>query len=138
MRWLLLFLGLSATVLAQRPVVVFSGIPSIKVSEGGTERATTKTSGEGALSARIEITKVGDRYFWSSRENRELFLIDKGGAFQTYIAEDGAGYIRVVRSDWKPLVSKLGDTEARFDYVEHLVTGLRSVTYWGQRTGKVP
>ena len=69
-------------------------------------------------------------YYWASRENTELVRIDSG-AFTTYVALTGAGYVRVIRTEQKQAASRANPTEASFDYVEHLVIGLRSVTYYG-------
>ena len=52
----------------------------------------------------------------------------EGSAFVTYIALNGSGYVRVVKPDTKAAASLMSPTEERFDYVEHAVLGLRSVT----------
>jgi hypothetical protein len=55
------------------------------------------------------------------------------GAFSTFVALNGSGYVRVVRPTMKPTAGMMSPTEERFDYVEHLVIGLRSLTYYGVR-----
>ena len=55
----------------------------------------------------------------------------ESGAFITFVAVDGGGYVRMIAPGEKKMVSLIGDTEAKFDYVEHLLTGLKSVTYYG-------
>lgn len=127
-------LAISGVVLAQDAEVIFVGLPSIKVSEGGTERQAQDIQGDKAHGARVSITKIGAIYYWASRDNRELMLVDGGGAYLTFIAINGSGYIRVTKNAWKPMVSKLGGPESTFDYVEHLVVGLHSITYWGRRS----
>lgn len=49
----------------------------------------------------------------------------------TYVAMSGAGSVRVVKSDFKQAASMMSPTEEQFDYVEHALIGLRSVTYYG-------
>jgi hypothetical protein len=53
------------------------------------------------------------------------------GTFATFIALDGSGYIRIVISNLKVAASLMSDTETKYDYVEHMLIGLRSVTYYG-------
>jgi len=37
----------------------------------------------------------------------------------------------MVNPDLKDAASLMAETEAKYDYVEHLLIGLRSVTYYG-------
>ena len=37
-----------------------------------------------------------------------------------------------MRSELRKMSVALGDPEAKFDYVEHLLLGLKSVTYYGK------
>lgn len=54
-------------------------------------------------------------------------------AFITFVALNGSGYVRVVKRDTKAAASLMSPTEERFDYVEHVMIGLRSITYYGLR-----
>jgi len=83
-----------------------------------------------AANVHCVISEIGGKYYWASRENKPLVLI-RGGAFNTYIAADGSGYIRVTIPEMKKTVDAMGGAEADFDYVEHLLIGLSSVTYYG-------
>lgn len=109
---------------------IFAGIPSLKVSEGGTERNPETLTRLQAANLHCVISKIGDEYYWASRENKPLVLIE-GIAFDTFIAVDGSGYIRVTIPKMKKSTALMSATEAEFDYVEHLLIGLRSVTYYG-------
>ena len=51
----------------------------------------------------------------------------------TYIAANGSGYVRVIKPAMKAAASLLGGASERYDYVEHLLIGLDSVTYYGVR-----
>jgi hypothetical protein len=60
----------------------------------------------------------------------------QAGSFITYLAVDGSGYIRTIDPEAKSAAALMSDTESKFDYVEHLLVGLRSVTYYGKMRGK--
>lgn len=109
---------------------VFAGIPSVKISEGGVERISENLSRDQAVNLGCVISRIGDDYYWASRENKALVRIE-GVAFITFLAVDGAGYVKTVVPGMKKTVSLMGETEMKFDYVEHLLIGLKSVTYYG-------
>lgn len=115
---------------AAQATTVFAGLPQVKISEGGVGRAPENVSGDRAVNFACVISRIGDKYYWASRENKEMIPI-AGGAFITFLAVDGAGYVRIVAPGMKGAVSVMGDTESRFDYAEHALIGLRSVTYYG-------
>lgn len=108
----------------------FSGIPVIKVSEGGAERVPENLARDKAVNLKCVISEIGGKYYWATRENKEM-VRRTAGAFSTYVAVDGSGYVRVVDPTAKGAASLMSPTEAKFDYVEHLLVGLRSVTYYG-------
>ena len=111
----------------------FSGVPSVRITEEGTERLEEDIPDRMATSLGCVITQVGDEYYWDSRADRPMMRIDSG-AYTTFIALDSSGYVRMIVPEMKGLAaSVMGDTETRFDYVEHLVVGLRTVTYYGVR-----
>lgn len=85
---------------------------------------------EKAVNLGCVISEIGGRYYWASRENKEMTR-QEGGAFITFLAVDGGGYVRIIAPGMKQAVSLTGETEAKFDYVEHLLIGLKSVTYYG-------
>ena len=111
--------------------VILSGVPAVKISEGGTDRVVENLKGEKALEAQCTITKVGDKYFWASRNNVELMPI-QGGAFLTFVAISGAGYVRMTLPELKDAAALMDGAEKKYDYVEHMLIGLRSVAYYGK------
>jgi hypothetical protein len=129
---LVLVLGVAGIGSAQTPITVFKGRPAVKISEGGIERVPESLARDRAINLECVISQIGDAFYWSSRENVPMARIDSGG-FVTYVALTGAGYVRVVKPDAKAAAALMSDTEAQFDYVEHAVLGLRSVTYYGNR-----
>ena len=130
----LIFLIVSVPLYAKE-MIIFTGIPEMKISEGGVNRVLDNLNKENAIKFKCTITKIDDKYYWTSRENIELIPISSG-AFITYWAVNGSGYVRVVKPGMKEEVKQLGalasDPEGQYDYVEHLLLGLKSVTYYGQ------
>jgi len=117
---------------AQASSTVFKGRPSLKISEGGIERTPEQLPRDRAVNLECVISQIGTSYYWASRENVPMVRVDSG-AFITYVAANGAGYVRVVKPDAKAAAAVMSGTEERFDYVEHALIGLRSVTYYGVR-----
>lgn len=130
---LTLVLALTAPSLnGQTPTTVFKGRPAVKISEGGTERTPETLARSQAVNLECVVSQIGNDYYWASRENTPLVRVDSGG-FITFVAANGAGYIRVIKPEAKSAVALLGGAEKQFDYVEHALVGLRSVTYYGNR-----
>src|SRR3990170_8724389 len=115
-----------ALPLYAKEAVIFTGIPEIKISEGGMNRVPENLNKEKTINYKCTITRIDDKYYWTSRENVELVPITSG-AFITYWAVNGSGYVRVVKSEMKEEVKQLGalasDPEKQYDYVEHLLLG---------------
>ena len=109
---------------------VFSGIPSVKISESGTERLAEAINQDQAVKLGTVISEIGGKYYWATRGHEEMIRL-VSGAFVTYIAVNGSGYVRAIDPATKAAASLMSPTEAKFDYVEHLLLGLRSVTYYG-------
>jgi hypothetical protein len=130
----LLILTIASPLFAKEEIV-FTGMPEIKISEGGVNRVPENLTKDKAIKFKCTITKIDDKYYWTSRENVELIPI-ASGAFITYWAVNGSGYVRVIKPEMKEEVKKIGamagDPEEKFDYVEHLLLGLKSVTYYGK------
>ena len=102
----------------------------MKISEGGLERVAVDVPRATAVNLECVISEIGGRFYWATRENKELTR-HESGAFVTFIATDGSGYVRSILPRFKNAASLMSPTEERFDYVEHLLTGLASVTYYG-------
>jgi len=111
--------------------VVFTGIPALKISEGGVERVVEDINEDKASEFKCVITKKGDKYFWTSRNNIELNRI-QSGVFLTFIATSGVGYVRIIPPELKDTAALMSETEEKYDYVEHMLIGLRAVTYYGK------
>jgi hypothetical protein len=127
---LCLFLSISSSLSGQSKTV-FHGVPEIKITEGGYDRLAVGLKPAEAINIACIVSQIGGEYYWASRENKELGR-RQSGAFITYTALDGAGYIRVIAPGYKESASLMSDAEAKYDYVEHLIVGLRTVTYYGR------
>ena len=109
--------------------VVFHGRPGIKISEGGLERVPVGLSRELADRAESMITEEDGKFYWASRRHIEMGAV-RNGPFTTYVALNGTGYVRVFDRN-VAVNTPVTPAEEQFDYVEHILLGLRSVTYYG-------
>ena len=114
----------------EAPEMVFRGRPGVKVQEDGLQRSANALTPREAAGYDCVISRIGDDYYWATRENRPL-IRHEGPGYITYVAPDGAGYVKILRPEMKSVVSKVKATEAAFDYVEHMPIGLSSITYFG-------
>ena len=130
----LIFLTVASPLFAKEEII-FTGIPEIKISEGGISRVPETLSKSRAMEYKCTITRIDEKYYWTTRENVELIPISRG-AFITFLAVEGQGYIRIVKPEMRETIRKIGamagDPEEKFDYVEHLLLGLKTVTYYGK------
>lgn len=102
----------------------FSGKPLVRVDSDGNETKRTELSDEAGMKYQCRVVRKGKRYTWASRGGREL-LQSTAGDWIYYISPEGSGYIKVYR----------GGGEVPFDYIEHLSSETKTVTYWGKRAG---
>ena len=125
---LVLAFGLSTAALAGDGEIVFSGFPFHRVvieeiDKPRPESIPTDKRQEFA----IVIETDGDGFSWTSREGKPLIYAGRSGVFETWVAFDGSGYVRISPKG-------VGDPTAgpsEYVYVEHLVNKIGSVTYWG-------
>jgi len=123
----------SASSLYAQQSVVFEGVPvrSVVVSPYGVEDAAIAPVSQ--LESQVQIVEVSGRYFWASREMKELAL-SRSGLYVTFHAVDGTGYVRVFAP---ALVPEPQSNTARDpsgpEYMEHLLLTLGSITYYGLR-----
>src|SRR4030066_2337825 len=103
---------------------IFSGVPMTKSSEVGISRVSQELERKDAINLACVISKIEGKYYWATRENKEMIKFESG-AFETYVAVDGSGYVREIRQDMKEAASLMDKTEEKYDYVENLLIGLR-------------
>ena len=81
----------------------------------------------------VRVMRSANGYLWASRNNVPL-VKQESGAYVTYVANTGAGYIRVLNPAMRRAVQSM-PTEQRdkeFLYMEHMVNQLGSITYFGK------
>jgi hypothetical protein len=129
---LLLASILIATTSAQAQVE-FEGTPSVAVEmlEGTTH--TVEVARSKAPDLKVKVTQDGDKYIWASRNNLPMNKTESG-AYITYTAITGAGYVRVLSPMMRNALEKLPPEQRakEFVYMEHLVNRLGSITYFGR------
>ena len=123
--WIVAFM----TFVAAQPIlsagsIVFSGTPKMKVSTDGTQASTEKISGKKASEFRCTISKIGDKYYWTTRENLEM-IPSASGIYITFMASNGAGYVKIVNPEFREFEL------SGHHYVEHLILGLSTINYYG-------
>ena len=79
---LVIFVLFSSPVFGQA-VTLFKGQPAVKISENGISRFPEQLSHNQAVNLTCVISEIGGRYYWASRENKEL-LRTESGAFITF------------------------------------------------------
>jgi hypothetical protein len=109
--------------------VVFHGRPSIKISEGGLERVPIDLSRELADTAESIITQEDGKFYWAPRRHIEMGAV-RNGPFVTYVALNRTGHVRLFDRNVE-INALVTPAEEQFNYVEHILLGLRSVTYYG-------
>ena len=124
------FFGALLTFTALAQSTTFTGLPSVKITEGGVERSAEKLDKATAFTLSCVIKEKDGRFYWETRGNKPLLKIDSN-AFVIYVAVDGSGYVRVLKPEFKQAAALISATEKNYDYVEHLLLGLRTVTYYG-------
>lgn len=129
---LIVMLAVAKPLFAQAETV-FKGRPSLRISTNGIEQpALEKLSREKVEQYDCAISKIGDEYYWASRENRPMVRID-AGAYVLFLAREGAGYVRIVKPELKEAAALVDPAAQKYDYVEHLLLHLGSITYYGTR-----
>ncbi len=135
MKRIFIFLALVFAVSLSAQDLVFSGTPKLKVYQDSADHYIEQLSAAKAAEYRCEIRKIGDKYYWTSRESKELVQVGpRIGAFITFAAKDGSGYVRIVLPYARKAFAGIpaaANTDAKFHYMEHLVFLLSTYTYYG-------
>jgi hypothetical protein len=104
--------------------LVFSGTPTAKAESAAHVSNRLELTTQEQTEYRVLITTLDGKYYWASRENKELFHF-RSGAFDWFVAP-GSGYIKVVDRQYL-----FQDDGPRYLYMEHLTLFLTTITYWG-------
>ena len=113
--------------------IEFEGTPSVKVEVREGVAQTQTVPQQRASEMGVRVMRSANGYLWASRNNVPL-VKQESGAYVTYVANTGAGYIRVLNPAMRRAVQSM-PTEQRdkeFLYMEHMVNQLGSITYFGK------
>ena len=115
-------------VSTQDEVIVFVGLPEVRIAAEGKEDGVLEKLSEDKVSEyRCVISKKGDNYYWKSREDKEMEK-SESGIYITFTRSDGApDYVRTINPAFLKVAAAVGD----YGYIEHLTHMLSSITYWG-------
>lgn len=102
----------------QVEIIVLNGIPFVQSTCSIEDCKRFPLSESQKLESRVLITKKNNKYFWTTRGDRELTKT-QSGTVTIFMENKGAGYIRVIKTSDKVL------------YMEHMGLALESITYWG-------
>ena len=120
---------LYAPAVAGERIVVFKGTPLTKIENTTREKCekfdlNEKEKVEYRVLITKEIVDGKEKYFWASREDKEL-IHTISGMFHIFHAKHGAGYIKVRRKNEVSILTY-------GDYIEHMNYHLATITYWGE------
>lgn len=130
--------GLLVCAACAAPVAIssdleFEGSPLMKVEIVEGVIQSQPVSPQRALEIAVKIVRTRSGYAWASRKNVPL-VKHESGAYITYVATTGAGYVRVLSPAMRKAIDALpAEQRAKeFTYMEHMVNQLGSITYYGK------
>ena len=133
MRKIVIWVMLLFPLLASANEVVFEGFPVKKIETNENSSNTSLLTEEQSAEYKVTILKDGDKYYWATRGNLQLVPM-QSGSYVTYVAVNGAGYVRTLAPEVRALFKQLPPEEQakQYLYFEHLVYQMGSVTYYGR------
>ena len=113
--------------------IIFEGYPVIKFETNGIESAEHVLGSSDGMEYKVQITKQGEKFYWATRGNAQLHPVISG-VYVTYIAVNGAGYVRTYSEQMMRLYNSLPETQKQTEltYMEHLTHQIGSITYYGR------
>ena len=121
---LVLTLVCGGSVFAEE-TIVFSGYPITKVESNADSTAQHELTDEQSSDYRVLIMKRNGKYYWASRENKELMHFRSGIAH--WFISESSGYIKII----DPSLIPGNDGTEQFVYMEHPTLVIDTITYWG-------
>lgn len=104
---------------AYAETIVFEGIPDIANSASPEKSLNSPVTAEAKVNYKCVITKDGHNYIWFSRDKKKLNLV-KSGVFYCFISPEGAGYIKIAKTD-----------NGKYLYLESMNLAFQMISYWG-------
>lgn len=113
--------------------IIFEGYPVTKFETNGIESAEHVLGSSDGMEYKVQITKQGDNFYWATRGNVQLHPVISG-VYVTYIAINGAGYVRTYSEQMMRLYNSLPETQKQTEltYMEHLTHQIGTITYYGR------
>ncbi len=122
----LLMMLLALPTFAQE--IVINATPKSRVTSSSKETNREVLNESKQNEFRLLITKQNGKYYWTTRDNKELSYTISG-AFHIFIEAGGAGYITVF--DQSVLPESMREPGADIQYKEHIRAFMGDITYWG-------
>ena len=104
--------------------IVFAGTPTVNVESASHTSNRVELPQQDQTEYRLPITIRDGKYYWASRENKELIHF-RSGAFDWFVAP-GSGYIKVVDRTYL-----LKEDGPRYLYMAHMTLLLSTIPSWG-------
>lgn len=100
--------------------VAMHGTPIVQTRSTKDAAFNVKLGSNQQVTNRLLIHKEDGKYYWQSRDNREL-VFQKFKGYDLFIDLKTGGYIKVVKQP-----------DGRYVYMEHIsIKQLKGFTYWG-------
>ncbi|MDA1064067.1 MAG: hypothetical protein O2907_07025, partial [Proteobacteria bacterium] len=101
--------------------IVFAGLPFTKVESNAEATTQYEMSDAQSQEYRVLIVKRGGKYYWASRDNRELMHFQSGVAH--WFVSEASGYVKIVDTSLIPG----NESSGGFVYIEHLTLLLDTI-----------
>ena len=113
--------------------IIFEGYPVIKFETNGIESVEHVLGSADGMEYKVQITKQGDKFYWATRGNVQLHPTISG-VYVTYLAVNGAGYVRTYNEQMMRLYNSLPESQKQTEltYMEHLTHQIGTITYYGR------
>ena len=108
--------------------IVISGFPSSEVISSSDVAKRKVLSELNQKKHRLLITKLNGKYYWASRENRELIHTESSD-IHVFVDIKGGGYIEIY--DQSGDSDLLRESGLPVLYKEHVRLYMGNITYWG-------
>lgn len=124
-----LLLGFGAAEAVCQEQVVLRVLPTSFISSSSDTTFRTVIGESERQQNALLIVKRDGRYFWATREDRELTII-RSGLFDYFIDIRGGGYVKVL--DQRAFASSPLYDGGLIQFFEHVSLGIGTLTYWGK------
>lgn len=109
----------------------FTGLPVYLTTISADKSVRTRLDANAQLASKMHIVEKDERFFWASRDMKELFKVTSGVVI-TYQTADGSGYIKMIDlSRLNQEMRKSLGSNSETQYIEHFSLGLTTFTYQG-------